>query len=222
MTKPSIARRPFHCSAKNEKPNFESLIWVKKSEETVTDYCVFRPVCAFSPFLVLLAKGLLQVISRNQCACRASNQCPSKLASTHILSGGASKRYLFRRVLIDFLWRDHFLCKIFHAFCSLQGNDIYLSVMNNYEFICKALNLARHRWISFKAGFQLCLWNWSRNSSILYKFLLLYAAVLNYFCILFLRHYCSCHVDTLRVMRQWSPSRYFCRAAHEMDGVLKT
>ena len=47
MTKPSIARRPFHCSAKNEKPNFESLIWVKKSEETVTDYCAFRPVCFF-------------------------------------------------------------------------------------------------------------------------------------------------------------------------------
>ena len=171
MTKPSIARRPFHCSAKDEKPNFESLIWVKNSEETVTDYCAFRPVCFFCSSLAdfcdskmhlswcFSLRGCSKWFPGNQCACRASNQCPSKLASTHILSGGASKRYLFRRVLIDFLWRDHFLCKIFHAFCSLQGNDIYLSVMTNYEFICKALNLARHRWISFKAGFQLCLWN---------------------------------------------------------------
>lgn len=133
----------------------------------------------------------------------------------------SGKEVLVRRVLIEFLWRTtfsaNFLCALF-----IVGDDIYLSVITNYEFTCKALSLARYRWISFKAGFQLCLWNWSRNSSTLYKFLLLYAAVLNCFCILFLRHYRCCDVDTLRVMRQWSPSRYSCRAVYEMDGVLKT
>ena len=106
MTKPSIARRPFHCSAKNEKPNFESLIWVKKSEETVTDHCAFRSAC-FSvlllpifrkqdaPFLVLFAKGLLQVISRERVRLPCKQSVPFQACiHTVFLSGGAAKRYL--------------------------------------------------------------------------------------------------------------------------------
>ena len=84
MTKPSIARRPFHCSAKDEKPNLESLIRVKKSEETVTDYCAFRPVCPFSSLLVLLAKGLLQVISREPVRLPRKQTVPFQ-ASIHTL-----------------------------------------------------------------------------------------------------------------------------------------
>ena len=150
-------------------------------------------------------------------AVQAISALPS-LHSHSIFHWRSGKEVLVNR----FSMTDHFLCKFFSCVLFIAGDDIYLSVITNYEFTCKALNLARYGWISFKAGFQLCLWNWSRNSSTLYKFLLLYAAVLNCFCILFLRHYRCCDVDTLRVMRQWSPSRHSCRAVYEMDGVLKT
>ncbi len=41
MINPSIASLPFHCSAKDEKPNFELPIWIKKSKDIVTDCCAF-------------------------------------------------------------------------------------------------------------------------------------------------------------------------------------